>query len=69
MNGVLEWEDWLAGWHWRREIGNQVAPEAIWRAESSADRRLRALFDGERGLPFTPTQELPGKSADGQADA
>lgn len=55
---VLSWEDWLKGRHARRELGNRVAPEIIRRTESSSDRRLRALFDGERGLPFTPTDTL-----------
>lgn len=64
MNGVLEWEDWLAGRRWRREVGNRVAPEVIRRPESSADRRLRGQYRGERGLPFTPTEELPGIPAE-----
>jgi hypothetical protein len=25
---------------------------------SSSDRRLKKLFNGERGLPFTPTEKL-----------
>jgi hypothetical protein len=28
------------------------------RASSSSDRRLRKLFNGQRGLPFTPTEKL-----------
>jgi len=56
----IAWEDWLAGRRWRREVGNRVAPETIRRTESSSDTRLRKLYEGERGLPFTPTKELPG---------
>ena len=55
---VLSWEDWLAGRRARRETGNRVASEVILRKASSKDKRLRALYDGERGLPFTPTEKL-----------
>jgi hypothetical protein len=54
----LAWADWLAGRRARRETGNRVAPEVIRRASSSSDRRLRRLFEGERGLPFTKTGDL-----------
>jgi hypothetical protein len=54
----MAWADWLAGRRARRETGNRVAPEVIRRASSSRDRRLRRLFDGERGLPFKKTGEL-----------
>ncbi|MGI8966214.1 MAG: hypothetical protein ACR2H1_09040 [Limisphaerales bacterium] len=54
----ISWEDWLRGRKTRREIGSAVAPEIIRRTSSSSDRRLRKLFKGERGLPFTPTSEL-----------
>lgn len=47
--------NWLAGRRQRRLTGMRVAPEVIRRAEGSDDRRLREAFDGERGLPFTPT--------------
>ena len=58
MNEPMRWEDWLAGRRARRETGNRVAPEIIRRPSSSSDKRLRALFNGERGLPFKKTQEL-----------
>lgn len=58
MNEVMSWEDWLKGRRARRETGNRVAPEVIRRPSSSSDRRLRRLFDGERGLPFTKTEDL-----------
>ena len=58
MNEVMSWEDWLKGRRWRRELGNRVAPEVIQRQRGSSDRRLRKLFKGRRGLPFTPTEEL-----------
>ena len=58
MDEVMSWEDWLKGRKWRRELGNRVAPEVIRRPSGSRDRRLRKLFNGERGLPFTPTEKL-----------
>ena len=58
MNEPLSWEDWLKGRRFRRELGNRVAPEIIRRKSSSKDKRLRQLFNGERGLPFTPTEKL-----------
>ncbi len=54
----ISWEDWLAGRRVRRETGNRVAPEMIRRPSSSSDKRLRQLFQGERGLPFKKTEEL-----------
>ena len=54
----MSWEDWRKGRRARRETGNKVAPEIIRRASSSSDRRLRKLFNGERGLPFKRTEEL-----------
>jgi hypothetical protein len=54
----MSWADWLKGRSWRRELGNRVAPEVIQRKRSSSDRRLRKLFNGQRGLPFTPTEKL-----------
>jgi hypothetical protein len=58
MNEPMSWEDWLQGRRARRETGNRVAPEIIRRPSSSSDRRLRKLFNGERGLPFKKTEEL-----------
>ena len=58
MDEVMSWEDWRAGRRARREAGNRVAPEVIRRKAGSKDKRLRALYDGERGLPFTPTELL-----------
>ena len=54
----IGWEDWLKGRRARRETGNKVAPQIIRRPASSSDRRLRRLFNGERGLPFRKTEEL-----------
>jgi len=54
----MSYADWLRGRRRRRELGNLVAPGIIRRQSSSSDRRLRKLFNGERGLPFTPTEEL-----------
>ena len=58
MNEPISWEDWLKGRRARRETGNRVAPEIIRRPASSSDRRLRKLFNGERGLPFKKPEEL-----------
>jgi hypothetical protein len=58
IEGSISWEDWLKGRRLRRELGNRVAPEVIRRESSSKDKRLRKLFQGERGLPFTPTEKL-----------
>jgi hypothetical protein len=55
---VMSWEDWLKGRRARRETSNRVAPGSIRRESSSSDRRLRKLYNGERGLPFTPTEQL-----------
>jgi len=58
IEGSISYEDWLKGRRHRREMGNLVAPEIIRRKTSSSDRRLKKLFKGERGLPFTPTDKL-----------
>ena len=58
MNEPMSWEAWLKGRRARRETGNKVAPEIIRRPSSSSDKRLRKLFNGQRGLPFKRTDEL-----------
>ena len=58
IEGVMSYEDWLRGRRRRRELSKLVAPGIIRRQNSSKDRRLRKLFNGERGLPFTPTEKL-----------
>ncbi len=58
IEGSISWEDWLKGRRFRREMSKRVAPGVIRRKSSSKDRRLKRLFKGERGLPFTPTEEL-----------
>jgi hypothetical protein len=58
MNEVMSWEDWLKGRCARRETGKLVTPEIIRRPTGSKDKRLRKLFNGERGLPFKKTDEL-----------
>ena len=40
--GVMSFEDWLAGRRVRRESGNLVAPEIIRRKDSSSDRPFEA---------------------------
>ena len=54
----MSWEDWLKGRHWRSELSERVAPKVIRRRRSPSERRLRKLFKGRRGLPFTPTEKL-----------
>jgi hypothetical protein len=58
IEGAISYEDWLKGRRHRREQGNRVAPEIIRRPSGPDDRRLKKLFNGERGLPFTPTEKL-----------
>jgi hypothetical protein len=58
IEGVLSYADWLKGRRFRRELGERVVPGPIRRQTSSSDKRLRKLFNGARGLPFTPTEEL-----------
>jgi len=58
IEGAISWEDWLKGRRARRESSKLVAPGIIRRKSSSSDRRLKTLFKGERGLPFTPTEKL-----------
>ena len=58
IEGAISYEDWLKGRRYRRELGERVAPGIIRRKTSSSDRRLKKLFNGERGLPFTPTEKL-----------
>jgi len=58
IEGSISWADWLKGRRARRASSKLVAPGVIRRASSSSDRRLKKLFNGERGLPFTPTEKL-----------
>ena len=58
IEGSISWEDWLKGRRYRRELSKLVAPGVIRRKRSSSDRRLKKLFNGERGLLFTPTEKL-----------
>jgi len=57
--GSISYDDWLKGRRLRRELSQRaVGGGAIRRQESAKDKRLRQLFNGERGLPFTPTEQL-----------
>lgn len=58
IEGAISWEDWLKGRRFRRQLSELVAPGIIRRKSSSKDKRLKELFNGERGLPFTPTDKL-----------
>ncbi len=58
IEGLISYEDWLKGRRTRRALSERVAGGEIRRASSSSDKRLRQLFNGERGLPFTPTEKL-----------
>lgn len=48
MNRPITLKEWADGREARRATGLRVAPEIIRRTESSADKRLRAEFDGQR---------------------
>jgi hypothetical protein len=58
IEGCLSYEDWLKGRRARRESSNLVAPSIIRRKTGPHDRRLKKLFKGKRGLPFTRTENL-----------
>ena len=58
IDSPIAWEDWLRGRRARRETSKRVAPGVVRRQRGSSDRRLRKLFKGRRGLPFTPTEKL-----------
>jgi hypothetical protein len=58
IEGSISWENWLKGRRFRRELSKRVAPGIIRRKSGSKDKRLKKLFKGERGLPFTPTEKL-----------
>jgi hypothetical protein len=58
IEGSISYQDWLKGRRWRRELSQRTAPGVLRRPSSSSDRRLRRLFNGQRGLPFTPTERL-----------
>ncbi|HEY2328527.1 MAG TPA: hypothetical protein VGI63_01800 [Verrucomicrobiae bacterium] len=58
IEGSISWADWLKGRRARRASSQLVAPGINRRASSSSDRRLKKLYNGERGLPFTPTEKL-----------
>ena len=58
IEGSISYEDWLAGRRHRRELCELVSPGRIRRKTGPNDRRLKKLFNGERGLPFTPTEKL-----------
>ena len=58
LDKPITWQDWLAGRRARRQTSKQIVPGVVRRERSSADRRLRRRFPGERGLPFVPTAQL-----------
>ena len=58
IEGSISDRDWLKGRRFRRQLSQLVAPGVIRRKSSSSDRRLRKLFKGERGLPFTLKEKL-----------
>ena len=58
IEGSISYTDWLRGRRARRETSKLVAPGILRRKSSSSDKRLKRLFKGERGLPFTPAEKL-----------
>ena len=47
-----EWEEWLESRNARRRISEKIGPSVSRRSTSSADKKLRRLFKGERGPSF-----------------
>jgi len=58
IKGSISYKDWLRGRRYRRELSKSVAPGLVRRARGPKDRRLKRLFKGQRGLPFTATEKL-----------
>ena len=58
IEGSISYEDWLKGRRRRRELGVLVAKGVIRRKTGPHDRRLKKLFNGKRGLPFTSSAKL-----------
>ena len=58
IDGSISWKDWLKGRRARRESSELVVPRGARRKSGANDRRLKRLFKGKRGLPFTPTEKL-----------
>lgn len=58
LEGPISYENWLKGRRFRREPSKRVAPGIFRCKSSSSDKRPRTLFNGERSLPFTPTDKL-----------
>lgn len=58
IEGSISYEDWLKGRRYRRELSKLVAPGIIRRKSGPKDGRLKRLYNGERGLPFSPTEKL-----------
>jgi hypothetical protein len=58
IEGFISYEDWLKGRRRRRELGELVGKGVIRRKIGPHDRRLRKLFNGKRGLPFTSPEKL-----------
>jgi hypothetical protein len=58
IEGSISYEDWLKGRRFRRQLSRLVAPGLVRRQSGPGDRRLKRLFQGERGLPFTPDDKL-----------
>ena len=46
------WEEWQRSRAARRAVAERIGPSVIRRRESSADRKLRKAFQGERGPDF-----------------
>ncbi len=47
-----EWDEWLESRAARRRISEKIGPGVSRRKSSSADKKLRRLFNGERGPDF-----------------
>ena len=51
------WEEWQASRAARKAVADRVGPPVIRRKDSSSDRRLRRVFNGERGPAFDVAAE------------
>jgi len=48
-----EWEEWLESRNARRRISEKIGPPVSRRSASATDKKLRRLFNGERGPDFS----------------
>ncbi len=52
MKTSWKWQEWLDSRDARRSVARMVGDPVVRRRRSSSDKRLKALFNGERGPAF-----------------